>query len=153
MDRRAFLSRVVGAFSIFITGLLGLPIFRFISASLAEEQASWYPIGLARDIPEGVSRVTFDRVVRDGWLSRPVEEYVWVHKKPDGSVVVFEPHCTHLGCAYDWNEKAAQFQCPCHGGKFNADGTRIAGPPPRPLDRFELRWDDGVLKIRKLLKS
>jgi len=153
MDRRAFLSRIVGFSSFVITGILGLPIFRFIAASLAEEQASWYPIGRIEDLPEGVSRVTFNRVMRDNWLSRSVQEYVWVRKKSDGSAIVFEPHCTHLGCAYEWNENAVQFQCPCHGGRFNEDGKRIAGPPPRPLDRYEIKSEAGMLKIGKLLKS
>ena len=147
------MSRFVAGCSLLITSVLALPVFRFISASLAEEEASWYPIGRLEDLTEGVNRVTFNRVIRDGWLSHSVQEYVWVRKKADGSVIVFEPHCTHLGCAYDWNESAAQFQCPCHGGRFNQDGKRIAGPPPRPLDRYEIRTEGGTLKIGKLLRS
>jgi cytochrome b6-f complex iron-sulfur subunit len=44
--------------------------------------------------------------------------------------------CTHLGCIYPWSEAAGIFACPCHGSQFQLDGTYIAGPAPRSLDRF-----------------
>jgi cytochrome b6-f complex iron-sulfur subunit len=44
--------------------------------------------------------------------------------------------CTHLGCLYFWSEAAGIFACPCHGSQFKLDGTYIAGPAPRDLDRF-----------------
>lgn len=47
--------------------------------------------------------------------------------------------CTHLGCIFPWSEAARIFACPCHGSQFKLDGTYIAGPAPRDLDRFEFR--------------
>ena len=32
---------------------------------------------------------------------------------------------------------AAGFICPCHGGSYDQEGNRIAGPPVRGLDRYE----------------
>jgi Rieske Fe-S protein len=49
--------------------------------------------------------------------------------------VGFEQTCTHLGCPVAWNATASQFQCPCHGSKFNRDGQVVAGPAPTPLYR------------------
>jgi Rieske Fe-S protein len=49
--------------------------------------------------------------------------------------VGFEQTCTHLGCPVAWNAAADQFQCPCHGSKFNRDGQVVAGPAPIPLYR------------------
>jgi ubiquinol-cytochrome c reductase iron-sulfur subunit len=40
--------------------------------------------------------------------------------------------CTHLGCIPAW--KKDKWKCACHGGEFNASGTNIFGPPPRPFD-------------------
>jgi len=47
--------------------------------------------------------------------------------------------CTHLGCIFPWSDAARIFACPCHGSQFKLDGTYIAGPAPRDLDRFEFR--------------
>lgn len=135
--------------------MLALPPIRFITGALGErEDALWRTVLNIRDtaFPEEVVLARFNRVVRDGWMTRTVEEVVWVRKKPDQSFEVFDVHCTHLGCAVNWNSEARQFHCPCHGGKFDADGKRIAGPPPRPLDSYEARLDGDSLQIERLRK-
>lgn len=50
--------------------------------------------------------------------------------------------CMHLGCPVQASN--AGFVCPCHGGAYDADGSRTAGPPVRPLDRYiwEKRKDE-----------
>ncbi|MCW2924312.1 MAG: Rieske (2Fe-2S) iron-sulfur domain protein [Thermoleophilia bacterium] len=42
--------------------------------------------------------------------------------------------CMHLGCPVQASN--AGFVCPCHGGAYDKDGKRQAGPPVRPLDRY-----------------
>jgi menaquinol-cytochrome c reductase iron-sulfur subunit len=54
-------------------------------------------------------------------------------------VVAYGPQCTHLGCAYHWEEAKSQFVCPCHTTLFSIDGKVISGPAPRPLDRFSTK--------------
>jgi menaquinol-cytochrome c reductase iron-sulfur subunit len=154
MDRRVFLARLVQFFSGAVATLFALPVFSFIRSSFASgELKSAYPIAKLDAIQEGVQRVPFQRVQRDAWRVRTVEEYVWVHKKSDGTLLVFEPHCTHLGCAYDWDPPSQLFVCPCHGGKFDRDGNHVDGPPPRDLDRLEVRTADGEIRIGKIVKS
>jgi Rieske Fe-S protein len=50
--------------------------------------------------------------------------------------------CMHLGCPVQASNTG--FVCPCHGGSYNQDGKRLAGPPVRPLDRYiwEQRGDE-----------
>jgi cytochrome b6-f complex iron-sulfur subunit len=43
--------------------------------------------------------------------------------------------CTHLGCVIATTDIG--FACPCHGSRFDADGTVLGGPAPRPLPWFE----------------
>lgn len=49
--------------------------------------------------------------------------------------------CTHLGCKVYWQPTKDQFYCPCHEGYFDANGNVISGPPPRPLDSYEVNVD------------
>lgn len=41
--------------------------------------------------------------------------------------------CTHQGCEVAWSEAADAYLCPCHEGKFDAEGRPKEGPPPKPL--------------------
>ena len=45
---------------------------------------------------------------------------------------------------------AASFGCPCHGGLYDGEGNRSAGPPVRSLDRFEFSIVDGNLVLGRL---
>jgi menaquinol-cytochrome c reductase iron-sulfur subunit len=51
--------------------------------------------------------------------------------------------CMHLGCPVQ--ASTSGFVCPCHGGSYDADGARTAGPPVRPLDRYIWEERDGEL--------
>jgi Rieske Fe-S protein len=42
---------------------------------------------------------------------------------------------------------AAGFICPCHGGSYDQEGNRIAGPPVRALNRFEFAIVNGRLVL------
>jgi cytochrome b6-f complex iron-sulfur subunit len=56
--------------------------------------------------------------------------------------------CTHLGCLTAWKPELGIIACPCHGSKFNREGTKIAGPAPRGLPWLRT-WlsDDGDLMV------
>jgi Rieske Fe-S protein len=41
------------------------------------------------------------------------------------------------------------FSCPCHGGAYDTEGNRIAGPPVRALDRYEFSIKNGHLILGK----
>jgi hypothetical protein len=41
----------------------------------------------------------------------------------------------------------ASFVCPCHGGSYDIEGNRTAGPPVRALDRFSYSIIDGKLVL------
>jgi menaquinol-cytochrome c reductase iron-sulfur subunit len=41
------------------------------------------------------------------------------------------------------------FQCPCHGGAYDTEGNRTAGPPVRALDRYQFLIRNGNLVLGK----
>jgi len=67
---------------------------------------------------------------------------VFIKRDASGTLTVFSAICTHLGCLVSFNRLKDEFICPCHGGRYNADGVPVAGPPPRPLDRLPVRVVD-----------
>jgi Rieske Fe-S protein len=44
--------------------------------------------------------------------------------------------CTHRGCTV--SPEAGILACPCHGSRFEFDGSLLEGPAPRPLESFQL---------------
>jgi menaquinol-cytochrome c reductase iron-sulfur subunit len=66
----------------------------------------------------------------------------------DAMFTVFSNRCMHVGCPVQ--ATGIGFACPCHGGQYDRLGRRTAGPPIRPLDRFQ--WEvrpDGLLWITR----
>jgi menaquinol-cytochrome c reductase iron-sulfur subunit len=48
-------------------------------------------------------------------------------------------------------EGAELFLCPCHGGAYYSDGSVAAGPPPRPLFRYDVRVESGEVKMNSVV--
>lgn len=59
------------------------------------------------------------------------------YKDEAGQVTELSAVCTHLGCIVRFNEQEKSWDCPCHGSRFNVDGTVLNGPAPSPLARIE----------------
>ena len=55
--------------------------------------------------------------------------------------------CPHLGCIIRWEEQKNRFYCPCHQGVFDKTGKVTAGPPPRPLDSFDVKMENNLVFI------
>ncbi|MCB2205048.1 Rieske (2Fe-2S) protein [bacterium] len=56
----------------------------------------------------------------------------------DGSFRAFSATCTHLDCTVQFKKDAGIIWCACHNGKYDLNGRNIDGPPPRPLDEFDV---------------
>lgn len=46
--------------------------------------------------------------------------------------------CTHLGCLLRFNGAERSWDCPCHGSRFDVDGSVLEGPAVRALPRRQL---------------
>lgn len=69
----------------------------------------------------------------------------WMSNTSNGVLALYGV-CTHLGCLPKWVSTNERFECPCHGSKFEGDGSYIEGPAPRGLDRFGITivYTDGT---------
>ena len=59
-------------------------------------------------------------------------------KKEDGSTAALRGVCTHMECNVAYRPAEKKFYCACHKGWFDETGKNIAGPPPKPLEFFEV---------------
>lgn len=62
---------------------------------------------------------------------------VAVYKDDSGNITRLSAVCTHLGCIVDFNSEEKTWDCPCHGSRFNVDGSVLRGPAQKPLRKFE----------------
>jgi glycine/D-amino acid oxidase-like deaminating enzyme/nitrite reductase/ring-hydroxylating ferredoxin subunit len=60
---------------------------------------------------------------------------VAAYRTDDGRLHTVGAHCTHLGCLVAFNNAEKSWDCPCHGSRFDVDGSVLHGPATRPLSR------------------
>ena len=84
----------------------------------------------------------------DGWRKALSQKAVYVTKDHSGKLLVLTSICPHLGCTVPWKKERNQFVCPCHGGTFLPDGTRVSGPSLRGMDALDTSVQDGQLFVR-----
>jgi menaquinol-cytochrome c reductase iron-sulfur subunit len=152
MPRRNFLTAAINSLLALTAAGLGIPALRYLlyPPKAARPQA-WVDAGdLSEMEPDTPREVTFRRNRVDGWKVFSEKAGAWVIKRSTGGVTAFSPLCTHLGCAYRWEESRREFMCPCHGSWFDLEGRVIAGPAPRPLDRYEVRMEGDRLWLGPL---
>jgi menaquinol-cytochrome c reductase iron-sulfur subunit len=150
MTRRDFLKRAILFLGGFITASLGaLGGGYFLAPLFVRKKEDWAEVGSVANIPVGVpTKVDFAQRRRDGWVVIEGRSSAWI-LTPDGkNFTAYDPHCTHLGCPYNWDQQKKLFRCPCHGGVFGIDGGIVSGPIPRPLDRLDHKIVGGKLYVR-----
>jgi Rieske Fe-S protein len=146
--RGQFLSLSTVGIGAVIGGVIGVPATAYILAPVTD-QADFIPVFLGR-VDQFTSEQGFDPTaatyVEDPANPATSPGLAWVHSTgksntdwlaSDAMFVVFSNRCMHLGCPVQSTSQG--FQCPCHGGAYDTVGQRIAGPPIRPLDRFQ--WE------------
>jgi cytochrome b6-f complex iron-sulfur subunit len=65
----------------------------------------------------------------------------------DGGFLAIHRECTHLGCTVPWIADEGRFVCPCHASAYDIRGDVLSPPAPRALDLFQVRIENGVVKV------
>lgn len=147
--RRRLLTRLFWSGLGLVSAGIAAPILSYLIRPLfgGPPARVWVRIGKVEDLPLNVpQRLAAARRVVEGWQAVDSQVTAWVARLPD-KIYVFDPHCTHLGCAYRWDQQSKEFVCPCHSGVFSLTGKVISGPPPRPLDTYAYEVRDGFLYV------
>jgi cytochrome b6-f complex iron-sulfur subunit len=73
------------------------------------------------------------------------QQDVIIINKNDG-ISVYSSRCSHLGCTIN-NLENNELVCPCHGSKYNLEGTPIKGPAIKPLEKLAFKVDEKTNQI------
>ncbi len=154
-DRRTFFLTMVYGLWAAMGMALSIPaaVYLLLPPKL-RSQTEWTEAGdTAKMAPDSPVEMVFRRNRVDGWRIQSEKSTAWAVKLDNGQVIAFAPQCTHLGCAYHWDDSKKQFLCPCHTSVFSIDGKVISGPAPRPLDRYESKVENGKLLVGEIHES
>ena len=151
-SRRNFYVTAIYGMVAAISAALGVPALVYLLfPPKAKKENEWIEIGdITRIAPNSPVELTFRRTRVDGWKVLSEKSTAWVVKAPDNTITAFGPQCTHLGCAYHWEDGKNEFLCPCHTSLFTIEGKVISGPAPRPLDRYQTKVEGTKLLVGKL---
>lgn len=136
-SRRQWLSRCFWSALALVTIGIAAPLSGyFLGPLLRHRRQTRVRLGAVDDFPMNrPQKVEFVLRQRDGWVTEEGRHAAWVVRR-EGDIRVFDPRCTHLGCAYHWHAETSEFLCPCHDGLYDIEGRVVGGPPPRPLDVY-----------------
>ena len=71
----------------------------------------------------------------------------------DGEYRAMSATCTHLSCTVQYRDDLREVWCACHNGKYNLNGRNISGPPPRPLEAFDVQVRGEEIFVRRRRES
>ncbi|MGH3011758.1 MAG: ubiquinol-cytochrome c reductase iron-sulfur subunit, partial [Gaiellaceae bacterium] len=169
-ERSKFLEGATLGLGAVIGGVVTLPVLGFAVAPAFVDQD--YPnvdLGPLDNYAEGEWQIaTFTSVPEDGKVSRRTA-FVRYNGLKDSvpSFSIISNRCVHLGCPTQPQGPPGEpkdvetsmdpitltptqpsgYGCPCHGGAYDIEGNRTAGPPVRALDRYEYSIVEGSLVL------
>jgi cytochrome b6-f complex iron-sulfur subunit len=118
VNRRTILRASLG-----LAGVLGLgAVMKFLGYQPAPVNPTRFTLKAPQDYPAGSA------------TSLP-EARAWLFRDEQGLYAI-SAVCTHLGCAVNFAKD--QFECPCHGSRYNAAGYVLKGPARLALNYLAL---------------
>lgn len=149
LDRRTFLKGLIVVLNLLLAVALAIPGVGYIlTPVLRKTEHTWKKVGRVGDYAPGAfTKAIFGYVSASGYVRAEKSAFVWLRHEETGAFTAFSPKCTHMGCNVSWNRQAHRFECPCHGGMYDEEGRVIAGPPPKPLQRFQTRVENDIIYL------
>ena len=170
--RNVFLEMTTLGLGGVITAIVSVPIIGFaILPAFTGQDVETIDLGPTDNFPEGDwIEATFLLDPAEGEVSRRTAFVRYNGLFEDQpSYTIISNRCVHLGCPVQASgprneeqretietEQAeialtpvlpANFSCPCHGGAYDTEGNRTAGPPVRAMDRYKFAIENGRLRL------
>ena len=129
LSRRKFINSLLG-----IGGLGGLIAILYPTLSylkppkLVTPKVNSVNAGLASKFPSNSSKI-----IKFG------RKPVILVKTEEGNLLALAATCTHLDCIVQYKEDTKQIWCACHNGVYDLNGRNIPGPPPKPLENYDVK--------------
>ena len=167
--RSTFLAASTLGLGAVIGGVITLPVLGFaVLPSFTNQERKGIDLGPIENFPEG--EFVIATYLEDPAVGEVTRRTMFIRYNGllDGepSFTTLYSRCAHLGCPVQPNGPvedeqkktygdnvdlipvlAVGFGCPCHGGQYDTEGNRTAGPPVRALDRAEFSIIDGNLVL------
>lgn len=151
LERKNFLGIATWAISGLISLGYGIPAISYIigpSLQKSEDQ-EWIRLGPSSKVELGTPTLFKTTIQRQtGWIVNDEEISAYIYTEQGREYIALSNICTHLGCKVRWINDQSQFFCPCHNAIFDKEGKVVSGPPPRPLDRYQVKIEDDQIYIQ-----
>ena len=127
-SRRRIVNWILGIGSGTVLAAVLYPLVRFMIPPEVPEAAT-----------SQVLAGTLQELDAEGWkIFRFGQDAGILVRTEEGEIRAFTATCTHLGCTVQYRRDLRRIWCACHNGQFDLNGVNVAGPPPKPLTRFDV---------------
>jgi cytochrome b6-f complex iron-sulfur subunit len=130
LTRRRFLDWLLGSSAGALVLSIAYPVVRYLSPPRVPEATT-------RQVDAGPVNAP-DLLERGFKIVRFGGEPVILIRVAEDDFRAFSATCTHLDCIVEYQRGPRRIWCNCHNGEYDLTGRNVAGPPPRPLERFEV---------------
>jgi len=150
LSRRNFMQTAIWGIGGLIGIGFGVPAITYLVGPSLKNQLvqTWMRLGPTSKVELGTPTLfTFSVQTQTGWIVNSEEISVYVLSTDGRTYIAMSNICTHLGCHIRWISEQNHFFCPCHNGVFDSSGNVVSGPPPRPLNRYDVKVESGELFV------
>jgi Rieske Fe-S protein len=139
MKRRNFLDLLIKLAGTSLGMFVLYPVVRYLVPPKIPEAATRRVIAAKKDELAPGTFKTFPFGSQPGILLRTA----------GGEYRALSAVCTHLGCTVQYRNDDRSIWCACHNGLYDLDGRNVSGPPPVPLERFEVHVEGDEIIVEK----
>jgi len=139
LTRREFLASLLKGGALALLGAALYPVARYL----------YPPRGMEASVSSAVAAKVGELATNTAKIFRFGNRPGILVNTPRGELRAFSAVCTHLHCTVQYDQDDSLIWCACHNGKFDLNGQVISGPPPRPLEAYQVNISGEQIVVSK----